>query len=762
MKKTLFFATSLVLSLGVAFASANSLKGTSFAVHAEGESEPEDFSEFLENHKGANMSGNFYLSDDLSIDKKILNYYDEDPFVLDLRGHTLTLSVSTSIEIKGAGSIKIISSTEEAGKILTHEASDSTNTIFNSCDSDDSLAEDGMIELENIDFVFDYSNFDNPDPYDNDKFKRNRPIYSYPTDLCSLHFTKVSYSSSNDDIFVTCSKPTGFNGSLVFDECTFGQGPLGNAFRVRGTEDMTFNDCEFFYTFEEYYTHWYDDPNDPTTMHVSDNTHVLFHQAGTNYLTFDNCNFHHLQFLFSSDYCIDTEYPTDDSFGVEVTNSTITDVDGMFLVSPSPMERDDRSRPDPCYVFVDDSVEEITFEMELQTYSMYAGIPLFYGDNEVLARFKANPNVPEGILIIEDGIAYAGMRGFIEQPSLVNRSVSVTDAGKAEYQWYKGTLEEMNLEEGPDSDVSMLDLTGMCDIGVYNSETHSWYLELTNNMDMQYLIGFDGTEGQELTFNFLNLDEIPEDYFLYPYMFVAADDTMSSADAYNVTMPDFKTPSSFTFSIKMTGHINIFAYIYVLTSDGYAFVDPEECAAKGLSLEYSVTSKKFNLDSKMDGETSATLSALEPGAYYCEVTWDKGLQSECKMLSSFLVIESDEAEVEGFIETCMHMDDYNENLGYCKDQEHGYYSTAKTAYNALTNDQKEMFCTDDRFADAYARLSAWAEANGDVFETYNIVSSSSYRAPTSSNGTAIYVIIGVSVIAAFTLAFFLLKKKKEN
>ncbi len=131
------------------------------------------------------------------------------------------------------------------------------------------------------------------------------------------------------------------------------------------------------------------------------------------------------------------------------------------------------------------------------------------------------------------------------------------------------------------------------------------------------------------------------------------------------------------------------------------------------------------------------------------------------------VIESREttlAAVRWFIEEFMHMEDYNENLGWCKDEEHHYYVTAKEAFNELSSRQREAFLNETEFNDAKARLQAWATANGDTFESgTNLIIKSRVNITFSNNNQIMLIaIISSSLIMASILATFLFLKKRKH
>ena len=80
--------------------------------------------------------------------------------------------------------------------------------------------------------------------------------------------------------------------------------------------------------------------------------------------------------------------------------------------------------------------------------------------------------------------------------------------------------------------------------------------------------------------------------------------------------------------------------------------------------------------------------------------------------------------INAFIRDYLHMDDYTESLGYCNDVEHNYYGKdtetgAKYHYNQLNDHQKELFAHNSAYANEFARLNAWANANGEIIATQN-------------------------------------------
>lgn len=122
---------------------------------------------------------------------------------------------------------------------------------------------------------------------------------------------------------------------------------------------------------------------------------------------------------------------------------------------------------------------------------------------------------------------------------------------------------------------------------------------------------------------------------------------------------------------------------------------------------------------------------------------------------------SDKDAVLDFVDTYMHMSDYNDNENKCYGVD-GYYAKAKEALVKLTDEQIELFKTDSEFADAHARYLAWAAANGDnsPYSGEYVSPALSIRNPDDLMDIAIISALAIAGIAAAG-AFVFLRRKKE-
>lgn len=129
--------------------------------------------------------------------------------------------------------------------------------------------------------------------------------------------------------------------------------------------------------------------------------------------------------------------------------------------------------------------------------------------------------------------------------------------------------------------------------------------------------------------------------------------------------------------------------------------------------------------------------------------------------------------LEKYIDTYLHMNDYTEDQGFCKDTEHDYYGKnsmvgAKYNFNQLSERQRELFFTNAAYSKECARLQAWAIANGETIQLSNYQIQASYPNNrmnfNSINGQTATMVMIISLVGLVTCIgyYFLTKKKKEN
>lgn len=118
--------------------------------------------------------------------------------------------------------------------------------------------------------------------------------------------------------------------------------------------------------------------------------------------------------------------------------------------------------------------------------------------------------------------------------------------------------------------------------------------------------------------------------------------------------------------------------------------------------------------------------------------------------------------IEDFIVGYMHMD-YVQNLGYCADKEHHYYSSARDAFNLLSKTRRDLFLSNDAYAQESARLIQWASPNHESVTPDNIFQVNSLNGNLSSDCQTfplLLLTLGLGLSAGALL--LLLRKKKRQ
>ncbi|GEM_PF-5350873 len=196
--------------------------------------------------------------------------------------------------------------------------------------------------------------------------------------------------------------------------------------------------------------------------------------------------------------------------------------------------------------------------------------------------------------------------------------------------------------------------------------------------------------------------------------------------------------------------------------------DLYDSSKKGTSL--GTITKGSTTELEITGNYSY-IGILASAAVYInsiDITWEGAIASA-----------ADVAAVDSFIEGSngLHFDHTTNDMS-CKNE--GWYSAAKTAFASLSKNQQSIILTssswykkvgtaDLTYADAKARLAAWAEANNEVFNTSSgtfalkAASTNGLSASSSVNNAALIVaVIGTGLAAAGGLLFLHHRHRKED
>ena len=110
--------------------------------------------------------------------------------------------------------------------------------------------------------------------------------------------------------------------------------------------------------------------------------------------------------------------------------------------------------------------------------------------------------------------------------------------------------------------------------------------------------------------------------------------------------------------------------------------------------------------------------------------------------------------------------DNNADTGACRGEE-GYYAKAKAAFNVMPEESRNYFLNNGTYENYRARLAAWAEANGEAFDSNDMLNpvspSISNLAIFNSNNNYLIIVV-TAAIATISLAgvFFIIRKRKHQ
>ena len=127
--------------------------------------------------------------------------------------------------------------------------------------------------------------------------------------------------------------------------------------------------------------------------------------------------------------------------------------------------------------------------------------------------------------------------------------------------------------------------------------------------------------------------------------------------------------------------------------------------------------------------------------------------------------------LEVYIDTYLHMSDYTSSQGWCKDVNHNYYGKntetgAKYYFNQLNLHQRTLLSSNSAYTDEWARLNAWAAANGESLNGSTLLAARPGVSPLlniigeNTNTVAIIVIISMVSVTAIG-GYFFYRKRKE-
>ena len=233
---------------------------------------------------------------------------------------------------------------------------------------------------------------------------------------------------------------------------------------------------------------------------------------------------------------------------------------------------------------------------------------------------------------------------------------------------------------------------------------------------------------------------------------------------YRDKVPSGVNPAVIVTLLKAEGE-NTF-YIYDITNDKYLRLAPNDSKMYDDSTIEDATPITFSFS---EGKLCATIpsgrelgynSSANPKRFSSYATYNA---SNLHPVFYRMVGSTVKTALDTFCTNSLKMDQYAGDETYDAERCVANYTAAKTAYQALSDAEVNVFINASEYADAKTRFANWAAANGDnfndttgAFVRYN---------PTNfiggdTSGYAIIIVIATTSILAFGLAIMLRKKHR--
>ena len=181
------------------------------------------------------------------------------------------------------------------------------------------------------------------------------------------------------------------------------------------------------------------------------------------------------------------------------------------------------------------------------------------------------------------------------------------------------------------------------------------------------------------------------------------------------------------------------------------------------ALTFDNKTGNFQFSNPQDYLTNEQSKALKIGDIVELLVFRLDYKDQKELNGIFTKVYSDEEVVDLFVANYMHPEiDYGDpGTGLCTTE--GWYYDAKVAFNQLTHTQRELFATNEKYLQPYARLSAWAKANGDTFDASNmLVSASNNNALIIDEQNYLVIIVTISMLSISVIALFAISKKRKT
>ena len=210
---------------------------------------------------------------------------------------------------------------------------------------------------------------------------------------------------------------------------------------------------------------------------------------------------------------------------------------------------------------------------------------------------------------------------------------------------------------------------------------------------------------------------------------------------------------------------------YTVKSDSGYYIG-QTSNANGMASNTSTTYTNTITYSDSDGALLASSSAVLRYNSASNQLRFRYYKSSSYSSQQSIALYMETTNIDDFVTDNMKMDQYIGDETYNEDRCTANYSAAKTAFNGLTTAERSYFVsqgtTGGQYEEEYARLLAWAEANGETIGTAggktNVLNSAQILGIINKgNNSYVTIIVVVSLVSLTAIGgYFFLRKRKEQ
>ena len=182
------------------------------------------------------------------------------------------------------------------------------------------------------------------------------------------------------------------------------------------------------------------------------------------------------------------------------------------------------------------------------------------------------------------------------------------------------------------------------------------------------------------------------------------------------------------------------------------------------ALKFDNKTGEYVFNNPQDFLTNSTTNSLVVGDVIEMLVFRLDFNTTKELNGVITKVYSDVDVLDKFVDRVMHTEVSYEETGTGLCITEGWYDLAKQAYALLTDTQRATFASDEKYAQPYARLRAWASANGDTFDENNqiVSASNALNLVNNNNNIIIITVVTSALLLLAALVFIVMRKRKTN